>query len=192
MILIVETLIIFLSIYRILILIRIILSWLVSSGINTNAFFRFIYNATEPFLSIFRRVRFFRLGMHDFSPIAALITLTIIERMLSYGDYKLSTFIILFIIEIWGIVRSIFFALIFFFFLRLIFLLLHLFDGTDFMRSVDSLLIPLSVKINNIVTDKHMSYVFNLMLACALLMAFIIIFEQAIFAISILVSYLPF
>ncbi|UGQ17369.1 YggT family protein [Borrelia sp. RT1S] len=192
MILIVETLTIFLNIYRILILIRIILSWLVSSGINTNAFFRFVYDATEPFLSIFRRIKFFRLGMYDFSPIAALITLTIIERMLSYGDYKLSTFIILFIVEIWGIFRSVFFALIFFFFLRLIFLLLHLFDGSDFMRSVDSLLISLSVKINNIVTDKHMSYALNLIVASLLLAAFIIIFEQAIFAISILASYLPF
>ncbi|WP_409977321.1 YggT family protein [Borrelia sp. RT1S] len=189
---IVETLTIFLNIYRILILIRIILSWLVSSGINTNAFFRFVYDATEPFLSIFRRIKFFRLGMYDFSPIAALITLTIIERMLSYGDYKLSTFIILFIVEIWGIFRSVFFALIFFFFLRLIFLLLHLFDGSDFMRSVDSLLISLSVKINNIVTDKHMSYALNLIVASLLLAAFIIIFEQAIFAISILASYLPF
>ncbi|WKC58131.1 YggT family protein [Borrelia sp. P9F1] len=192
MILIVETLTIFLNIYRILILIRIILSWLVSSGINTNAFFRFVYNATEPFLSMFRRIKFFRFGMYDFSPIAALITLTIFERMLSYGDYKLSTFIMLFIIEIWGIFRSVFFAFILFFSLRLILLFLHLFDGTDFMKSVDSLLIPLSVKINNMVTDKHMSYVLNLVAASLLLLAFIIIFEQAIFAISILASHLPF
>ncbi|AWG42946.1 YggT family protein [Candidatus Borreliella tachyglossi] len=189
---IVETLILFLNAYRILILIRIILSWLVSSGINTNVFFKFIYSATEPFLSVFRRVRFFRLGMYDFSPIAALITLTIVERMLSHGDYKLSTFIVLFIIEVWGIFRSIFIALIFFFALRLIFLLFSLFDDTDFMRGVDSLLIPLSVKINNIVTDKTMSYTLNLIVADALLMAFIIIFEQAIFAISILAFYLPF
>ncbi|AAX17904.1 YggT family protein [Borrelia turicatae] len=189
---IIETLILFLNIYRILILIRIFLSWLVSSGINTSAFFRFIYNSTEPFLSIFRRIRFFRFGIYDFSPIAALITLSIVERMLSYGDYKLSTFVILFIIEVWGILRSVFFALIFFFVLRFIFLFLHLFDGTDFMRSVDSFLMPLSVKISNMVTDKNMSYTINLIVAGALLLAFIIICEQAIWAISILGFYLPF
>ncbi|AHH08554.1 YggT family protein [Borrelia anserina] len=189
---IIEILIAFLNIYRILILLRILFSWLVSSGINTSVFFRFIYNSTEPFLSIFRRIRVFKLGIYDFSPIAALVTLTIVERMLSYGDYKLSTFIILFIIEIWGIFRGVFFALICFFILRLIFLFLHLFDGTDFMRSVDSLLIPLSVKINNIITDKNMSYVLNLIVAGSLLIVFIIIFEQVIWAISVLGSYLPF
>ncbi|WP_421622643.1 YggT family protein [Borrelia sp. MN22-0132] len=189
---IIETLIVFLNIYRILILIRIFLSWLVSSGINTSAFFRFIYNSTEPFLSIFRRIQFFRFGIYDFSPIAALITLSIVEKMLSYGDYKLSTFVILFIIEVWGILRSVFFALIFFFVLRLIFLFLHLFDGTDFMRSVDSFLMPLSVKISNTVTDKNMSYTINLIVAGALLLAFIIICEQVIWAISILGFYLPF
>ncbi|WP_024653458.1 YggT family protein [Borrelia persica] len=189
---IIETLIVFLDIYRILILIRILLSWFVSSGISTNAFFRFIYSTTEPFLSVFRRIRFFRFGIYDFSPVAALITLLIVERMLSYGDYKLSTFIILFIIEVWGILRSIFVALIFFFVLRVIFLFLRLFDGTDFMRSVDSLLVPLSFKIKNIVTDKHMSYVISLIVAASLLLAFIIICEQAVLAINILGVYLPF
>ncbi|BCR21178.1 hypothetical protein BmIO_00581 [Borrelia miyamotoi] len=189
---IIETLMIFLNIYRILILIRIFLSWLVSSGISTSMFFRFIYNLTEPFLSLFRKIRFLRLGMYDFSPIAALITLTIVEEMLSYGDYKLSTFIILFIVEVWGIFRSIFVTVIFFFILRLIFLFLHLFDGTDFIRSVDSFLIPLSFKIKNMVTDKHMSYALNLIIAGALLMSFIIIFEQTIQAISMLGFYLPF
>ncbi|WP_040236492.1 YggT family protein [Borrelia crocidurae] len=187
-----ETLIVFLNIYRILILIRILLSWLVSSGISSNAFFKFIYNVTEPFLSVFRSIRFFRFGIYDFSPIAALITITITERMLSYGNYKLSTFIVLFIMEAWGILRSIFFALIFFFVLRVIFLFLHLFDGTDFMKSVDSLLVPLSFKIKNIVTDKHMSYAVSLIVAASLLLAFIIIFEQAIMAINILSFYLPF
>ncbi len=126
----IETLMVFLQIYRILILVRIILSWLVSSGINTNVFFRFIHIVTEPFLSFFRRIPFFTFGMFDFSPIAALITLTIFERMLAYGNYKLSTFIILFIVEIWGIFRSIFIAIVFFLLLRLLLLLLNLFQGS--------------------------------------------------------------
>ncbi len=130
----IETLMVFLQIYRTLILVRIILSWLVSSGINTNVFFRFIHIVTEPFLSFFRRIPFFTFGMFDFSPIAALITLTIFERMLAYGNYKLSTFIILFIVEIWGIFRSIFIAIVFFLLLRLLLLLLNLFQGSDFFK----------------------------------------------------------
>ncbi|AZA27112.1 MULTISPECIES: YggT family protein [Borreliella] len=183
---------VFLQIYRILILVRIILSWLVSSGINTNVFFRFIYIVTEPFLSFFRRIPFFTFGMFDFSPIAALITLTILERMLAYGNYKLSTFIILFIVEIWGIFRSIFIAIVFFLLLRLLLLLLNLFQGSDFFKTVDSFLIPLSTRISGVITDKHMSYTSRLIIGSALMVAFIIIIEQVVFAIRVLGEYLPF
>ncbi|KEO62529.1 membrane protein [Borreliella garinii] len=188
----IETLMVFLQIYRVLILVRIILSWLVSSGINTNVFFRFIHIVTEPFLSFFRRIPFFTFGMFDFSPIAALITLTIFERMLVYGNYKLSTFIILFIVEIWGIFRSIFITIVFFLLLRLLLLLLNLFQGSDFFKTVDSFLLPLSTRISGVITDKHMSYTSRLIIGSALMVAFIIIIEQVVFAIRVLGGYLPF
>ncbi|APS98765.1 hypothetical protein A7X70_02895 [Borreliella mayonii] len=188
----IEILMVFLQIYRILILIRILLSWLVSSGINTNVFFRFVHIVTEPFLSFFRRIPFFTFGMFDFSPIAALITLSIFERMLTYGNYKLSTFIMLFIIEVWGIFRSIFIAIVFFLLLRLLLLLLNLFQDSDFFKTVDSFLIPLSTRISGLITDKHMSYALRLIVGSALMVAFIIIIEQVLFAIGVLVKYLPF
>ncbi|WNY68771.1 YggT family protein [Borreliella lusitaniae] len=192
MVVLIETLIVCLQIYRILILIRIILSWLVSSGINTNAFFQFIHIITEPFLSLFRKIPFFRFGVFDFSPIAALITLTIFERMLLFGNYKLSTFIILFIVEIWGIFRSIFIAIVFFLLLRLLLLLLNLFQGSNFLKTVDSFLLPLSTRISGVITDKHMSYTLHLIVGSALMTAFIIIIEQVVFAIRVLGTYLPF
>ncbi|WNY66918.1 YggT family protein [Borreliella lusitaniae] len=192
MVVLIETLIVCLQIYRILILIRIILSWLVSSGINTNAFFQFIHIITEPFLSLFRKIPFFRFGVFDFSPIAALITLTIFERMLLFGNYKLSTFIILFIVEIWGIFRSIFIAIVFFLLLRLLLLLLNLFQGSNFFKTVDSFLLPLSTRISGVITDKHMSYTLCLIVSSALMIAFIIIIEQVVFAIRVLGTYLPF
>ncbi|WKC90949.1 YggT family protein [Borreliella carolinensis] len=192
MIVLIEILMVFLQIYRILILIRILLSWLVSSGINTNVFFRFIHIVTEPFLSFFRKIPFFTFGMFDFSPIAALITLTIFERMLAYGNYKLSTFIILFIVEVWGIFRSIFIAIVFFLLLRLALLLLNLFQGSDFLKTVDSFLFPLSTRISGVITDKHMSYALRLIVGSALMVAFIIIIEQVVFAIRVLGTYLPF
>ncbi|WKC85481.1 YggT family protein [Borreliella lusitaniae] len=192
MVVLIETLIVCLQIYRILILIRIILSWLVSSGINTNAFFQFIHIITEPFLSLFRKIPFFRFGVFDFSPIAALITLTIFERMLLFGNYKLSTFIILFIVEIWGIFRSIFIAIVFFLLLRLLLLLLNLFQGSNFLKTVDSFLLPLSTRISGVITDKHMSYTLRLIVGSALMTAFIIIIEQVVFAIRVLGTYLPF
>ncbi|WP_145924609.1 YggT family protein [Borreliella mayonii] len=192
MVVLIEILMVFLQIYRILILIRILLSWLVSSGINTNVFFRFVHIVTEPFLSFFRRIPFFTFGMFDFSPIAALITLSIFERMLTYGNYKLSTFIMLFIIEVWGIFRSIFIAIVFFLLLRLLLLLLNLFQDSDFFKTVDSFLIPLSTRISGLITDKHMSYALRLIVGSALMVAFIIIIEQVLFAIGVLVKYLPF
>lgn len=155
-------------------------------------YFSDLYMLSQNHFIFFRKIPLFTFGMFDFSPIAALITLTIFERMLTYGNYKLSTFIILFIVEVWEIFRSIFIAIVFFLLLRLLLLLLNLFQGSDFFKTVDSFLLPLSTKISGVITDKHMSYTLRLIVGSALMVAFIIIIEQVVFAIRALGTYLPF
>lgn len=130
--------------------------------------------------------------MFDFSPIAALITLTIFERMLAYGNYKLSTFIILFIVEVWEIFRSIFIAIVFFFIVEIIIIAFEFVPRLRLFKTVDSFLLPLSTKISGVITDKHMSYTLRLIVGSALMVAFIIIIEQVVFAIRALGTYLPF
>lgn len=66
------------DLYNLLILIRLLLSW-----VNPDpyaAWVRFIYQVTEPFLEPFRRL-LPPLGMIDFSPLLALLVLSFIRRL---------------------------------------------------------------------------------------------------------------
>jgi len=65
------------------ILLRVLLSWLPMVGVRIDPFhpaLRILYQITEPILAPLRRFTTF--GMIDFSPIAALILVDIIRRVL--------------------------------------------------------------------------------------------------------------
>lgn len=68
--------------YYILIIIRVIFSWIgIPSNRTALMIFRFIYDVTEPYLGIFRR--FIPLaGPIDFSPFIGLLVLGIIQNMI--------------------------------------------------------------------------------------------------------------
>ncbi len=65
------------------ILARVLVSWLPMAGVRVDPYhpvIRFLYQITDPILEPIRRFTTF--GMMDFSPIAALILLEIIRRVL--------------------------------------------------------------------------------------------------------------
>ncbi|MDD4572041.1 MAG: YggT family protein [Clostridia bacterium] len=71
------------NIYYFLIIAEVLLSWFPHN--RNNPVFRFVHEMTEPFLGIFRRM--FRIGPRiplDFSPIIALIALSLLESFIFY------------------------------------------------------------------------------------------------------------
>lgn len=66
------------DVYTWLLIIRIILSWIPHN--HHQPLIRFIYEVTEPFLGIFRRI-IPPLGMIDLSPIVAFFVLQIIRQV---------------------------------------------------------------------------------------------------------------
>lgn len=62
------------------IFIRIILSWIKPMG-SRGTFSNFLFEVTEPILSIFRRI-IPRIGMIDISPIAAFLTIEILRGII--------------------------------------------------------------------------------------------------------------
>jgi YggT family protein len=65
------------------ILARVIMSWLPMAGVRIDAYnpiVRFLHQLTDPILEPLRRFTTF--GMMDFSPIAALILLEVVRRLL--------------------------------------------------------------------------------------------------------------
>ena len=70
-----------LYVYEILLIVRIISSWIMSSP--QGDFMRFLYQVTEPYLALFRRILpFLCAGGIDFSPIAGFILLEMVINSL--------------------------------------------------------------------------------------------------------------
>ena len=76
-----ELLQLFFTFLQLAIFARVIVSW-VSPGNSNNPIITIIYQITEPLLSPLRRV-IPRVGMFDFTPMIAIIVLTLIQSILS-------------------------------------------------------------------------------------------------------------
>ncbi len=73
-----------LSIYNIMILIRIITSWIQPvRPVRSSGLLDIIARFTDPFLNIFRRVRFLRFQRFDFSVLLALMSISILQNIIS-------------------------------------------------------------------------------------------------------------
>lgn len=73
-----------LSLYSFSIVLRIVLSWGSIGKTRFSKFNSFLTTITEPYLAIFRAFPGMQKGMLDFSPILALITLGILNNVLSF------------------------------------------------------------------------------------------------------------
>ena len=76
-------------VYYILIIVRIIFSWI---GIPSGALlqiYKFVYDVTEPYLGIFRRI-IPSVGVLDFSPCIAIIVLRLIQSIV---DQLIASFV---------------------------------------------------------------------------------------------------
>ena len=62
-------------VYMILLVLRILLSWI--RGAVYGKPWELLVRVTDPYLSLFSRIRFLRQGMFDFTPIAAILTLVV-------------------------------------------------------------------------------------------------------------------
>jgi YggT family protein len=81
------SLIVLINIYQIVVIIRIILSWVNPDPYNPLV--RFICSITDPFLDFFRRILPIRIGFMDLSPLIAFGALYVLEWI---AKFLLSTF----------------------------------------------------------------------------------------------------
>ena len=145
----------FCSVYSIIIIMRIILSWF--GGGYDRGFGRvekLLIGITDPYLNWFRRIRFLRIGFIDFSPVVAIVILSIFNRLFSilavYG--RISTGLLLAIVVelIWSVFS---FFLGFCLLILVLKLIAHLGNRSSYGRfwgTIDSLARPIIYKINRI------------------------------------------
>ncbi len=133
-----------LSVYMLLLFIRILLTWF--SGASFGRPQELLIRVTDPYLNIFRRISFLRTERVDFSPIAAVISLVIITNIVNtlrvYGQISLGIILALIVSALWS---AVFFILGFFMILiavRLISIVLVKTSFNPFWQTIDMLINP--------------------------------------------------
>ena len=138
------------SIYMIIIIFRIMLTWF--SGMETGGVQDFLSKITDPYLNWFRRFSFLKIGFLDLSPIVALGCLALLNRVIGmlavYGRITVGIILALLLQALWGAVSFFLGFLIVILILRLVAYLLKQNNNNPIWRIVDTISRPVLYRIN--------------------------------------------
>jgi len=159
----------FTSLYILVIMVRIILTWF-SGNIRVP---EFLCRITDPYLNWFRRLGL-RVGQLDLSPVIALAVLSILNQIFSimarFGTITLGLILVMILQALWSII-SFFIILIFIvLILRLIAYLCNLNVYSGFWRIVDAVSQPILYRINRLFfRGRIINYLAGLILSAAVM-----------------------
>jgi YggT family protein len=139
------------SIYMLVIIIRIILTWFRGNVSAPDILCRI----TDPYLNWFRKLTFLRIGHIDISPIAALAVLSIVNQIFfflaRYGTITLGIVLALVIQAVWSVASFFIIFIIVILALRLIALLTNRNIYSMFWRIIDNISQPVLYRINRMI-----------------------------------------
>lgn len=149
------------SIYMVIILVRIVMTWF--PGAVYGRTFEILQRITDPYLNLFRGARFLRIGYVDFSPLAAIILLSVLNNIVTTIGYTGAVSLGFVLATAVSAVAS---AISFFLTLFLILTVIRLigtFIQSDsfgqFWMTLDRLLEPMSYRLSrSIIRDRELSY----------------------------------
>ena len=173
------------AIYMLIIVIRIAMSWFSAQHHNDGV----LAKLCDPYLNIFKKIPFLKIGYLDFSPIAALAVLVIAGNILGEigkaGRITFGVALAICIKAIWSATASLLFFLFIIIFIRLLILLVKPNAYSPILKSLDSFITPLSAKVSSIFT-KNTNYAANLILLCiTIIIAYFVINFAVNFVVAI-------
>ncbi|MCL1818684.1 MAG: YggT family protein, partial [Spirochaetaceae bacterium] len=128
---------------------RILASWFAGSGSQPSAaarILRLLERLTDPYLAFFRRCKVFRLGHLDFSPVVALIALSvagnIFASLAAFQQITVGIVLSLFLARLWAAAAFFLNMLILLILLRLAAHFMRVNPAGPFWRYIDMILIP--------------------------------------------------
>ncbi|NLK60595.1 MAG: YggT family protein [Treponema sp.] len=146
------------SVFSLICLVRIVLTWAPNLEYSTAG--RFLARLCDPYLNWFRRFSFTRIGPADFSPILALGTLSVATMVLSSiaATGRISLLVVAFALfqVIWSFVSFILSILVIFLFIRLIYDLVNRYGYSPFWTMLDRFLNPVISRVSG-----FFSYIFS-------------------------------
>lgn len=178
-----------LSLYTLLCFIYILMSWF--PGAKFTKFGHFMTSVCEPYMGLFRKMSFLRIGNIDFSPIVSLGILSLASAILGgiqhTGRIFLGGILGTILSSLWGIASSIMGIFTLLIFIRWIFLTINK-GRTSYdsgWNQVDMLLNKFTYKVAGTFTKSSMSYQRSLLISW---IAFLVILGVGHFLIAILVN----
>lgn len=141
------------SIYMLLCLLRVFLTWV--PGANLGRPGELLETVTEPYLGFFSRFSFLRAGRFDFSPIAALAVLVVLNNVLmtlAYtGKIGIGAVLGMLIQAVWSAFSFIIYFLAGAALVRLIAYVAHWNSLHPLWRVIDAMLNPLLYRVNRVI-----------------------------------------
>ena len=159
--------------YLFLCFIKILLSWVPSAAYSS--FGRVLSSICDPYLNWFKRFKFTRIGMVDFSPILSLGLLSLaaqlITSILSTGTISLWGLCVSIIQLIWSFIGFMLNMLIIFLIVRLVYDIFGSSNSSPFWYNLDRLLNPVIAKTTGLFQQKPLQYRSRLILTIILILS---------------------
>ena len=182
------------NIYMMIIFVRIILTWF--SWEKGGAFSNFLASITDPYLNWFRRFPFLRAGFIDFSPIAALGVLSLVNRIFgilaSYGTITVGIILALLLQLVWGVISFVIGFLIVILVLRFIALIVAANNAGTFWRIIDGISRPVLYRVNRLLfKNRILNFRTCLLLTIAILVVAYLLLKTLFFFAAGLLTKMP-
>lgn len=160
------------NVYLFLCFIKILLSWVPSAAYSS--FGRMLSSICDPYLNWFRRFRFTRIGMVDFSPVLSLGILSIaaqlITSLLTTGTISLWGLCVSIIELVWSFIGFMLNLLIIFLIIRLGYDLFGSSSSSPFWYNLDRFLSPVIAKVTGFFPQKPLQYRTRLILTVLIIL----------------------
>ena len=185
-----------LSLYTLCCFAYIIMSWI--PGLKFTAFGRIISSICEPYMSLFSRFGFLRIGNIDFSPIISIGLLSLVSSILggiqATGRIYFGGILQTIIVMLWGIVQSLLGMLFILILIRWIVLAVH--HGYTPYESpwtqVDRMLSQFTYKVSSTFIKGNTNYQKSLLVTWIALILFLITGNIIVRILSMLCMNIPF
>jgi len=182
------------SIYMMIVFLRIILTWF--SWMGRSRLHDVLAKVTDPYLNWFRRFPL-RIGFIDLSPIVALAVLSFVNRLfMTFAHHQAISLgiILMMIVQMaWGVVSFILGFLIIVFVLRLVAYLARFNMYNPFWRIVDAIYQPVSYKVNRtLFKNRIMPFTSSCLISVACLGVIFLVLRFLVLLLSGALAGLPF
>ena len=168
------------SFYTLILFVRVILSWIPS--LEYSKFGKVLAEICDPYLNLYKKIRFLRTGPLDFTPILAIGVLVIISSLLQsiVSSQRVSVGVLIgsVISLCWSVIHAVLVVLIIVIFIRLVVSIFDKDSSSGIWSQLDNMISPVAYRLTNMVfPNKFIKYQTVLIVALVALILSHIILE---------------